>query len=46
MFHLLNEYHIMPREYLALDNRSKAFLTACIYIKADEYAKQEKKLNV
>jgi hypothetical protein len=45
MFHLLDEYHILPREYLALDTRSKAFLAACLYIKADEYAEQKKKLK-
>ena len=35
MFRLLEEYRILPREYLGMDIKTRAFLAACCYIKDD-----------
>ena len=43
MFRLLEEYRIMPEEYLALSIKSKAFLLACIRIKDEAEKERERK---
>lgn len=43
MFLLLKNYHIRPAEYLAMDNREKAFLWACMYIEGDKEKEYERK---
>ena len=37
---VLYDFHLLPRDYLALDVKSKAFIVACLLI-ADEEAKKE-----
>jgi len=40
MLRVLREYHILPRDYLALDIKSKAFIIACINLE-DKWADEE-----
>ena len=40
MLRVLNDYHILPRDYLALDIRSKAFLIAAIQL-TDKWSEKE-----
>jgi len=42
MWRLLREYNIMPRECLALDTRTKAFLIACCLVEDDMRNEGEK----
>lgn len=42
MLRVLKDYHLLPRDYLALDPESKAFIIACIQLE-DKWAQEELK---
>lgn len=43
MIRMLEEYRIMPREYLEMDDETKAFIIAWLQIKDEEQEKEEGK---
>lgn len=45
MFKLLEIYNIKPSEYLALDNRNRVFLMACLDIHDEIYSEEIKRME-
>lgn len=41
----LVDYHVLPRDYLALDTESKAFLIASLIVQDQELEKENRKLE-